>query len=111
MRYRVLVDENTSPTVADLLQDAGHDAIHVSRAFEFGASDAEIVEYARSQEAVVLTHDSDFLRPDVASGVPILYYADDSLGSTTIDERVDELASLVPDSADLPPITNLGDWR
>jgi len=110
MGYRVLIDENTSPTVADLLQDAGHDAIHVSRALEFGVSDAEIVEYARSRGAVVLTHDTDFLRPDVAVGVPILYYADDTLGPTTIVERVDELASFVPDSNDLPPVTNLGDW-
>lgn len=110
MTYRILIDENTSPTVVALLEEAGHDAVHVTAALEEGATDAEITTYARDHEYVLLTHDPDFLRQEVAGDVPILYYSDDSLGPSRIARLVDRLAGYVPDVTDLPPITNLGDW-
>lgn len=45
MTYRILVDENTSPRVAELLREKGHKAAHVSEALKVGATDQEIVTY------------------------------------------------------------------
>lgn len=110
MTYRVLVDENTSITVVELLRDAGHEAVHVTVALEEGVTDEAIVEYARDRDSVVLTHDPDFLDADVASKVPVLYYSDDTLGPSTIADRIDQLVAYVPDQRDLPPVTNIGVW-
>lgn len=111
MGYRILVDENTSPLVVELLRDGGHQAIHVSRALEFGANDCSIADYARNNGFVAVTHDDDFLRPDVATEVPVLYYADDTVEPATLAGRIGELSRFVPDPSDLPGVTNLGDWN
>jgi predicted nuclease of predicted toxin-antitoxin system len=110
MSYRILVDENTSPTVADLLGSMGHDAKPVPDALSAGVSDEAIVEYARVHDAVVLTHDDDFLHPTVSEGISILYYSDDTLDASEIATRVDQLTQIVPDPDDLPSVTNLGSW-
>lgn len=111
MAYRVLVDENTSPRVAELLRDRGHDAVHVTAALEAGVSDDRIRARAAEREAVILTHDDDFLVPGGPPEVPILYYADDALGSAEIVARVERLTRYVPDPTDLPPVTHLGSWE
>lgn len=57
---RFLVDNALSPKVAHILQDRGHDAVHVR---ELGLSDAEdlaLVEIAREQQRVLLSADADF---------------------------------------------------
>lgn len=82
MGYRIPVDENTSPLVVELLQEAGHEAIHVSQALDFDATD-----------------------------VPVLHYADDTVEPATLAKRIGELSTFVPDSSDLPGVTNLGDWN
>jgi len=110
MTYRILVDENTSPRVAEILRGKGHDAVHVSTALELGATDEEIVDYASEQGYIVLTHDDDFLLPAYTEVVPILYYSDDTLDTYEIADRVAELTHYVPHSVDLPPITNLSTW-
>lgn len=49
-----------SPWIAVRLNEAGHDAIHVSDCKLSGASDEKILEYAGREERVVITADTDF---------------------------------------------------
>jgi uncharacterized protein with PIN domain len=111
MEYRVLVDENTSPRVAESLRGKGITAKHVHEALSEGADDDTIATFARENGSVVLTHDPDFLDPGTRSGVPVFYYSDDTMDSYEIADRVAELIKWVPDPADVPPLTNLNDWE
>lgn len=110
MGYRVLVDENTSPRVAELLRGKGHEAVHVHDVLEEGATDRRITEFASANEYLVLTHDDDFLRPEHRRVVRILYYSSDGRDSYDIADRVDCASRYVPDPSDLPRVTHLGNW-
>lgn len=57
---RLVIDMNLSPRWIDLLTGQGHDAVHWSAVGRHDATDAEIMEYAMTRGAVVLTHDLDF---------------------------------------------------
>ena len=61
MEYRVLVDENTSPRVAASLRDTGITAEHVHGVLSEGVDDDRIATFAHENDAIVLTHDPDFL--------------------------------------------------
>jgi predicted nuclease of predicted toxin-antitoxin system len=57
---RILLDANLSPRICPRLQDAGHDASHVVEHGLLSASDEEILKFAASVEAIVVSADSDF---------------------------------------------------
>lgn len=57
---RFLLDENQSPVIANMLADAGHDAVHVRDIGLSGASDAEVMQRAEQERRVVLSGDTDF---------------------------------------------------
>lgn len=57
---RLLVDANLSHRVAELLRDAGHDAVHVREIGLQHASDAEILDAATAEEQVIISEDTDF---------------------------------------------------
>ena len=107
MEYQILVDENTSPRVAASLRDAGITAEHVHAVLSEGVDDATITAYAPENDAIVLTHDSDFLDPETRAGVSVLYYADDTMDSSEIADCVMTLIEWVPSPGDVPPLTNL----
>lgn len=110
MGYRILVDENTSPRVAAMLRDTDHTAAHVHTILDEGVADSDILGFARRNGYIVLSHDADFLDPETTTGVTVLSYGDDTMDTTEIAERVDDLAEWVPDEADLPRVVNLGEW-
>jgi arginase family enzyme len=110
MGYRILVDENTSPRVAEILRLKGHTATHVHAKLNEGADDRTILEFARRHEYLLVSHDPDFLDPKTAAGVTVLYYGDDTMDTGDIAERVDTLAEWVPDADALPPVVNIGEW-
>jgi predicted nuclease of predicted toxin-antitoxin system len=57
---KLLLDMNLSPEWVPFLADAGHTAVHWSAVGRATASDAEIMNWARSGEFVVFTNDLDF---------------------------------------------------
>ena len=110
MEYRVLVDENTSPRVAEVLRGKSIAAKHVHEALSEGVDDEPIAAFAREGGYVVLTHDTDFLDRETRGNVPVLYYADDTLDTYAIADRVAAVIELVPEPSDLPPIVNVSEW-
>jgi predicted nuclease of predicted toxin-antitoxin system len=56
----LLLDANLSPSITAGLAEAGFDAVHVGEVDLLTASDAAIVGYARANDLVVVTVDSDF---------------------------------------------------
>ena len=57
---RFLVDECLRARVAELLSDAGHDAVHVGVVGLLGRPDTEIMEFALRDDRVVISADTDF---------------------------------------------------
>lgn len=57
---RFLVDENLSPQFAELLDTAGHDAVHVRDLGRTSASDAVILETGRREGRIIVSADTDF---------------------------------------------------
>lgn len=57
---RFLVDENLSPQVAVLLNEAGHEAAHVYDLKAKSASDDTIMVMAAAEERVIISADTDF---------------------------------------------------
>ena len=57
---KLIVDMNLSPLWVDYLNEAGISAVHWSSIGEPDAPDAQIMQYAQTNEMIVLTHDLDF---------------------------------------------------
>lgn len=60
MKPIILIDMNLSPEWAETLLAAGWPAVHWSAIGPVDATDSEIMDWARSNGAVVFTHDLDF---------------------------------------------------
>jgi predicted nuclease of predicted toxin-antitoxin system len=65
----VLVDENVSLGVASALADAGHEVMRVAQ-FLQSADDGQVLEFAISNDAVLVTFDADFGRMIFAEHYP-----------------------------------------
>jgi len=57
---KFLIDNALSPLLADLLQQAGHDAIHVRSIGLQHADDEVIFEHATAEHRIVVSADTDF---------------------------------------------------
>ncbi len=57
---KLLVDENLSPRIAELLNSAGHEATHVDQQGLRGAIDQAVLEHALANGQTVISADSDF---------------------------------------------------
>jgi len=57
---KFIADMGISPKVTDLLQDLGHHAEHLQEKGLNRLKDFEIIEKARKEGSIILTHDLDF---------------------------------------------------
>lgn len=57
---RILLDQNQSPHLTDLLADEGHDVAHVRDLGLETATDDEILTHARNDDRVLISADTDF---------------------------------------------------
>ena len=57
---RLLVDNALSPVLAELLRNAGHEAVHVREMGLHHAADEDVFERAVAEDFVVVTADTDF---------------------------------------------------
>lgn len=57
---RFLLNMNVCRAVADVLGELGHECVHVRDAALISCDDAEIVESARRNDQVIVTHDLDY---------------------------------------------------
>lgn len=57
---RFLVDQNRSPALAQLLREAGHDAVHTLELGLERAEDDDLLALAAEQSRVVVSGDTDF---------------------------------------------------
>ena len=60
MRLNLLVDMNLSPQWVPVLRKHGWHAVHWSTIGDPGASDKDVMDWARNNQYVVFTHDLDF---------------------------------------------------
>ena len=70
MNVRLLLDKNLSERLLPLLCDRFPDSSHVRLIGLGGADDLVIWEWARSEGALLVTKDEDFLRLSVSRGFP-----------------------------------------
>jgi predicted nuclease of predicted toxin-antitoxin system len=57
---RLLLDENVSPLVADVLTGSGHDAVHVRDLGLAGAPDEHVLRAAAASDRTLVSNDTDF---------------------------------------------------
>ena len=63
-----LLDMGISPLTGKHLMNNGHDAVHLVEHDMHRFSDKDIIEYARNENRIILTHDLDFGRLLAISG-------------------------------------------
>lgn len=57
---KILIDMNLSPRWVKLFDDASFESVHWSSIGATNAPDKEIMDYAKANDYIVLTHDLDF---------------------------------------------------
>jgi predicted nuclease of predicted toxin-antitoxin system len=80
---KLLVDMNLSPEWVPLFRRNGFDAVHWSAIGQPTASDSEVLQWARENQAVVFTHDLDF---------GVLLAHTESTGPSVIQVRAQDVA-------------------
>jgi hypothetical protein len=102
MSYRVLCDENVEPATVGELEAEGKTATHVNNRPGQESTDEEIVAFASANEHVILTNDSDFLRPELAGDVCVFYFPDNDASAHEITDRIVFLQDYYTSQDDLP---------
>jgi predicted nuclease of predicted toxin-antitoxin system len=98
---RFLIDHALSPAVAELLREAGHDAIHVR---EYGlqkANDEEILNRAALELRAVISADTDFgtllvLREESQPSVVLLRGPTSRVARNIVERLLKELPQATP---------------
>jgi predicted nuclease of predicted toxin-antitoxin system len=99
---RFLVDANLSPRVAELLNAAGHDALAVRDVGLKDAPDDEILDHARANDRVVISHDTDFgtllaVRRLTKPSFILIRSADPLTADDVAQTLIDNLPTMAPD--------------
>jgi len=102
MSYRVLCDENVEPATIGELEAEGVTATHVNNQPGQESTDEEIVAFARENDYVILTNDSDFLVPDLGDDVRVFYFPDNEASAHELTQRIVLLQNYYETQNDLP---------
>jgi predicted nuclease of predicted toxin-antitoxin system len=100
--FSIVVDMNLSPDWGPLLQLHGHSATHWSKIGDPKALDSDIMDWARNNGHIVLTHDLDFgtiLAQTHATGPSVILIRADDTFPTAIGGAV--ISALEQCEADL----------
>jgi hypothetical protein len=98
MAFRLLLDEMTEAALADYCRRLDHSAERVVELPELGpgSDDAEIVDYAESENRLLVTCDDDFLaNHDALSRIGVLFSEDDRLPPSETANIIDSIESHV----------------
>lgn len=68
---KFIADMGISPKTVSFLSDLGHQAVHLHEQGLDRMTDTEILEKARREDSILLTHDLDFGDLLAASGAPL----------------------------------------
>lgn len=79
---KILLDMNVPPLWEDYLNAQGHEAAHWSEIGNIRATDTEIMDWARRNRHIVMTHDLDF---------GALLHATKALGPSVIQIRAENI--------------------
>lgn len=93
---RFLIDNNLSPQVADRLQAAGHNALHLRDLGLQAATDAEVMARAATDYRVLVSADTDFgtLLARLQAQVPSVLLIRRLVGRSAADQAAIILANL-----------------
>ena len=89
---RFLLDNNLSVRLTPLLQNAGHDAVHVRELGLASASDPEVLNEARDSQRILVSADTDFstiLSLEHASSPSLI------LWRSQVHRRAEQMAALL----------------
>lgn len=64
-----LLDENISPSLCQAFEQLGHQAVHSKSVSLIGSPDDKVVEFALSNDFIIVTHDLDYGRIVALSGL------------------------------------------
>ena len=94
----VLLDENFDRQVIAYIETEGHYGEHVVDVLDSGAEDAaDIAPYARSDDLLVLTKDTDFLETDEDDHAGVLFLVDYRRSAHGIASALITIADVFPD--------------
>lgn len=107
----VILDENVERQVLSYLRTDGHDGVHVVDVLEPGADDdRDIAPYARENDVIVVTKDTDFLAMDPSKHVGVLFVADHRRSAYEIATAIIDAVDAVPDRESLQGVTYVDSW-
>jgi predicted nuclease of predicted toxin-antitoxin system len=109
--WRFLVDENLEPQIAVHLEKRGIPAEHVRDALRRGAPDTDVLRYARTHDALVLTLDKkDFARIPYDDHEGILVLRNGAVSAYETARAISDLVDAYPDRDSLRHREPLDDW-
>ncbi|MBY0274132.1 DUF5615 family PIN-like protein [Candidatus Binatia bacterium] len=97
---KILADVNIAPRTCAFLRSQGHDVVRVGDVLDPTSSDTMIVEFARAEGRVVISHDLDFSSLVALSGQAAPSLLTLRLGSTQVEAVNAALALVLPQLAD-----------
>jgi predicted nuclease of predicted toxin-antitoxin system len=118
LSLKLLIDEDSqAKLLIRLLRNAGHDLVTISEAFLEGINDDDVLNYARENERVVVTHNvKDFERlhkiNDNHPGIIAIYRETNSTKNMSFKAIVKALANLESASISLAnQFISLNHWN
>lgn len=99
-QWRLLLDQGLPRGTANHLSSAGADVIHVGTIGLWSSSDAQILDEARRQDRIIVTHDADFhslIAVSLASKPSVIRLRLEGLNDRQIADVIQKVLTRYPD--------------